>query len=396
MDSKLVWRLIKSMRFLHTADWHLGRLFFGVHLTSDQAHLLDQFVNLVKNSRVDAVVIAGDVYDRAVPPPDAVCLLDDVLSRIAVGLNIPVLMIAGNHDSPERLNFGSRVFSQQKVHLAGTLDQQSRAVVLNDKHGPVHFHLVPYAEPAVIREKFSTDSAMDHASGMQFLMDDLRSRHPSGTRSVVVAHAFTVGGEETDSERPLSVGGSGAVDARCFQGFDYVALGHLHRQQNTDTGKVIYSGSLMKYSFAEAEHKKCILLVDMDEQGRTKTEQLSLSPLRDLRRISGTIADLLRNPNNGGSKDDYLEVTLLDKGAILDPMGRLRQVYPNVLHLQRPDMLETSTRPSAEPKTSRVSEVDLFKDFYSEVTGDALSEDQLTAYQSVVEKLKSRDREGQA
>lgn len=382
------------MRFLHTADWHLGRLFFGVHLTDDQAHVLDQLIELIKDSSLDAVVIAGDIYDRAVPPPDAVALLDDVLSRVAIGLDVPVLMIAGNHDSPERVNFGARVFAQQKVHVCGTITADATSVIMRDNHGPVYFYLIPYAEPAVVREKLGDGVALDHSASMKLLIDNARCRHPSGARSVAVAHAFIAGGEETESERPLSIGGSSAVDSSCFAAFNYTALGHLHRPQSAGAEHVVYSGSLMKYSFSEADHKKCMLLVDIDERGTVRTERISLSPRRDVRRLEGTLADLLNHSAARGNREDYLEVTLVDRGAILDPIGKLREVYPNVLHLRRQDYITDSEMKSSSSDHRRVSDLDLFKNFFMEVTGEQLSDKQSSAYGTIVEKVRINEREG--
>ena len=380
------------MRFLHTSDWHLGRLFHGVHLTMDQSYVLDQLIDVVAEARVDAVVIAGDIYDRAVPPPDAVTLLDDTLARIVIGLHVPVLMIAGNHDSPERLGFGARIFSPQKVHVSGILTRQTKTVLLEDEHGTVHFYLVPYAEPASVREQIGDPAAVDHSSAARILLDRIRSVHPQTRRSVVVAHAFVAGGVESESERPLSVGGSGAVAANHFSGFNYVALGHLHRAQQAGAETVTYSGSLMKYSFSEAGEAKGINLVEINGKGEGRVEQIKLTPRRDVRRIEGCLSQLLNHPAPG--QDDYLEVTLLDKGAILDPIGKLRQVYPNVLHLRRPEILNLASSRRTDSDHRRIADLDLFSSFFAEVTGDELTEAQAAAYCSTAEKLKIAEQEG--
>jgi exonuclease SbcD len=364
-----------------------------MHLTGDQAHILDEFVSLVRDAKVDAVVVAGDIYDRAVPPPDAVLLLDDVISRIAVGFEIPVLMIAGNHDSPERVAFGSRVLSQRRVHVVGSVTPQVNSVVLNDEHGPVNFYLIPYAEPAVVREKFEDDSAVDHCAGMKLMVDRVNAAHPGQARSVVIAHAFVAGGEESESERPLSVGGSGSVDARIFSGFNYVALGHLHRPQTAGAENVTYSGSLMKYSFSEADHKKRIQIVDLDKLGKVKIEEISLNPRRDVRRMQGTIGALLNGMSSTGNREDYLEITLLDKGAVLDPIGKLREVYPNLLHLRRPEFLADGNSASTRADHRKVSDFDLFRSFFTEVTGDEILDEQASAYRAVIEKMSVKDRE---
>jgi DNA repair protein SbcD/Mre11 len=216
------------VRFLHTADWHLGRYLHGTSLLDDQAHVLETFVELARSEHVDAVVIAGDVYDRAVPPADAVSLLDDVLSRLVVGAGIPVIVIAGNHDSAERIGFGGRIFERQRLLLRGALDKLD-PVVLTDKHGEVAFHPLPYAEPTFVRALPGAEAVTDHQSAMSRMVGLLRAQRKAGQRNVLVGHAFVAGGSESESERPLSVGGSGMVAVDTFDGFDFVALGHLHR-----------------------------------------------------------------------------------------------------------------------------------------------------------------------
>src|SRR3954464_6712037 len=254
------------MRFLHTADWHLGRLFHGVHLTDDQRHVLNQVVEIARDSRPDVVLVAGDIYDRAVPPPEAVELLDEILSRLVIELKLPVVLIAGNHDSPGRLHFGSRLLAERRLYVTGHLPARCEALVLEDAHGPVSFYAIPYAEPSTVRQCLECPEVTDHNAAMAAILARVRENCPVSPRSVIVAHAFVAGGQECESERPLSVGGAGTVDVSCFAGFDYVALGHLHRPQKIHCpgGLVQYSGSLLKYSFDEADHSKSVTLVEMD------------------------------------------------------------------------------------------------------------------------------------
>ena len=226
------------MRFLHTADWHLGRLFYGTSLIEEQARLLDQLVNLAMERDIQAFLIAGDLYDRSVPPADAVRLFDSFLTRMAAA-RIPVIAIAGNHDSPDRVGFGAQLMRDRGIHLSGRLDVaekiENHSLELEDEHGPLHIYSLPFAEPAWVREHLGRDDLRSHESSMAALLDLFRSQHPPGTRSLLLAHAFVGGSseeaQETESERPLSVGGTDFIDATVFQGFDYVALGHLHRPQ---------------------------------------------------------------------------------------------------------------------------------------------------------------------
>jgi exonuclease SbcD len=384
------------MRLLHTADWHLGRLFHGIHLTEDQGHVLDQVVGIAKDSRVDAVVIAGDIYDRAVPPPEAVRLLDDVLARLVLGVEVPVVLIAGNHDSPQRLGFCSRLLARNGLHVFGCLGGEVGAVTLEDKWGPVRLYALPYTEPPVVREVLGADVA-DHNDAMRALAECVRAIHPRKERSVLVCHAYVVGCEASESERPLSVGGAGTVESACFDGFHYVALGHLHRRQAVGAAeRVRYSGSLMKYSFAEAEHVKSVEVVELDRKGQCRTESIPLMPRRDMRCVEGCLEDLLERPLDNFSRDDYLQVTLLDKGPLLDAMGRLREVYPNVLHIERPALDPAGELAGNGTDSRKMDLADLFKKFFAEMTGDELTPAQHEAFIGVAEAARRREREGVA
>ena len=386
------------MRFIHTADWHLGRLFHGVHLTDDQRHLLaGQFTDLVRDAKPDVVIVAGDVYDRAVPPPDAVQLLDEILSTLVLDLGVPVLLIAGNHDSPGRLSFGSRLLAGRKLFVSGCVSADCPPLVLSDAHGPVHFYSIPYAEPASVRQCLACTEPLDHNLAMRRLTARIRDAHAAGARSVAIAHAFVAGGAESESERPLSVGGAGTVDAAAFDGFHYTALGHLHCPQTLGThGTVRYSGSPLKYSFDESESTKTVFVVDMDGGGACTCEPVELTPRRDVRRVEGTMADLLSGPTGGKSKDDYLEVMLLDDGPVLDAIGKLRDVYPNVLSIRRPERAAQDGAAGDRPDVRKMSDVALFQSFYKHVSGEDLTAEQEGAFVKVVEDMQRKEREGDA
>jgi DNA repair protein SbcD/Mre11 len=384
------------MRFIHTADWHLGRTFHNVSLVDDQAHVLDQVVALVKETRADALVVAGDVYDRAVPPTDAVRLLGDVLERVVVGLEVPVVMIAGNHDSPDRLEFGAPLLSSRGLHVRGTLAPDAGPVVLHDQHGPVGFFLLPYAEPPLVRERLGNDGLRSHDEAMRALTERVltapsREGGPASVgRTVAVAHCFAAGGESSESERPLSVGGAGTVDPDCFRAFSYTALGHLHRPQAFGS-RVRYSGSLLKYSFSEADHRKSVSVVELDATGNVTVEEIPLSPRRDVRIVEGHLKELLGEP--GAASHDYLLVRLLDKEAILDPMGKLRQAFPNALHVERPGLWSTGEVQVAGRERLKASVMDLFAAFFQEMTDEPLDDRQRAAFAEIVEEMDREERE---
>lgn len=383
------------MRFVHTADWHLGRIFFGVHLTEDQAHVLEQVIDLVKSSGAAALVVAGDVFDRSVPPPDAVDLLDDVLSRLALDVGVPVILIAGNHDSPQRIQFGSRLLRSRQLHIFGGLTREIGVVTLEDDAGPVDFHALPYAEPPVVRECFEDGQVIDHHTAMRRCVRSCQAFSPNGRRRVLIAHAFVQGGSGCESERPLTVGGAGTVDTNCFEGFDYVALGHLHDPQEFADGRIRYSGSLLRYSFSEGQ-RKVAKVVEMDASGRCTVEAVALVPRRQFRGISGTFEEILRGPQDGQSRDDYLEVTLLDRGALLDTMTRIRQTYPNALHLVRPFLNSAADGESVRIDHVKMTDAELFSDFFRQVTGEPIGQPQAAAFANVIDAMRQREREAAA
>lgn len=377
------------MRILHTSDWHLGRIFHGVHLTDDQSYILDQLTDLIKESKPDVILVAGDIFDRSVPPVEAVNLLDEVISKIIMDYKIPIIMIAGNHDSPDRIHFGSRLMGASKLNIFGKFNKDLNPVVFEDKSGPVYFYPLPYVEPAVVREGIEDEEIHTHGDSMKKLMNIIKNNMDKTRRSVLVTHTFAAGGEASESERPLSIGGSSVVDSSCFNDFNYVALGHLHRSQRVTAENIRYSGSLMKYSFSEAAHKKHIPIIDMDEKGNVHIEKIELKPKRDLRCIEGYLKDILKMPDNKENRDDYIMVTLRDEGAILDAMGKIRNVYPNTLHIERPQLVPGNSLCGPESNFRKMTIKDLFSSFFRQVTDAEMSEEQAVVFQDIV--LKQND-----
>lgn len=379
------------MRFIHTADWHLGRQFHNVSLIDDQRHVLERLLALARDAEVDAFVIAGDVFDRAVPSPDAVALLDDCLSELVMRHRIPVIMIAGNHDSGRRLGFASGLLARAGLHVYGQFAGTPRSVVLGDNAGPVHFVGLPYAEPALVREASGVAELQSHAQAMGWLTQTARAAIPAGERSVCVAHCFVAGGAESESERPLSVGGAAAVPGDCFTGFSYTALGHLHRPQALGE-RVHYSGSLMKYSFSEIPHLKSANLVELDPAGIPSVECLPLVPRRDLRLLEGELATLLEGPAPDESPEDFLLVRLTDARELLDPMRRLREIYPNVLHIERPALAQPGEHALRAHRTGG-GDGELFASFFEQVTGVPLSDAQVEGFGEVYDAVVRTARE---
>ena len=394
------------MRFLHSADWHLGRVHHGASLLEDQAQVLGEFVRLAADLRPDAILLAGDIFDRSVPPSEAVRLLDVVLTELVQGLRIPVVMIAGNHDGPDRLAFGASLLGGAGLVVRGVVESHVQPLVLHDAHGAVAIHALPYAEPGVVRailggtRQNEGDTADDdtaapiidsHQAALAAQLRAARAAHPEGARSVVVAHAFVLGGSESESERPLSVGASGAVSAALFDGFDYVALGHLHRPQQVGEARIQYSGSLLKYSFSEADHSKSVNLVELDAAGGATVERIALKPRRDLRIVEGTLDAILAAGTSDPRRDDYILARLSDTGALLDAMGKLRTAYPNALAIERPALIgDGPGRAAADHRRIRIP--DLFASFHQETTGLPLDAAGRAVLERIVEGLEQEAR----
>ncbi|MFG3346429.1 exonuclease SbcCD subunit D [Streptomyces sp. NPDC048018] len=322
------------MRLLHTSDWHLGRSFHRVALLDAQAAFLDHLVATVREREVDAVLVAGDVYDRAVPPLAAVELFDTALHRLAEA-GVPTVMISGNHDSARRLGVAAGLIGRAGIHLRTDPAGTGTPVVLSDAHGDVALYGLPYLEPALVREQFGAEKAA-HESVLGAAMDRVRTdlaTRPDGTRSVVLAHAFVAGGEVSDSERDISVGGVAAVPAGIFDGVDYVALGHLHGSQ-TLTPRIRYSGSPLAYSFSETAHRKTMWLIELGPDGAIDTaERIDCPVPRPLARIRGRLDDLLADPGLTRHEEAWVEVTLTDPVRPAEPMARLTERFPHTLHL---------------------------------------------------------------
>lgn len=322
------------MRILHTSDWHLGRSFHRVSLLAAQREFLDHLVATVREREVDAVLVAGDVYDRAVPPLAAVELFDDALHRLA-DLGVPTVMISGNHDSPRRLGVGAGLIERAGIHLRTDPAGCGTPVVLADRHGDVAFYGLPYLEPGLVRETLDAPAA-GHPAVLGAAMDRVRAdlaTRPPGTRSVVLAHAFVTGGAVSDSERDITVGGVASVPADVFDGVDYVALGHLHGCQ-TLTERIRYSGSPLAYSFSEAAHRKSMWLVELNaDGGLSAAERVDCPVPRPLARLRGGLEDLLADPDLARHETAWVEATLTDPVRPYEPMARLAARFPHVLSL---------------------------------------------------------------
>ncbi|WP_328405855.1 exonuclease SbcCD subunit D [Nocardia sp. NBC_00403] len=322
------------MRMLHTSDWHIGRTFHGVDLLTDQARSLAAIADLVVAESVDVVVVPGDVYDRSIPSSDAIAVCNRGFEAIrAAGAQI--VATAGNHDSPARLGAGASFAAAGGLYLRTTVADADRPVLLTDEHGEVAFYGIPYLEPEITRAELGVPQARSHAEILDAAMGRIRADIAArpGTRTVVLAHAFVVGGEATGSERSISVGGVETVPMSAFEGIDYVALGHLHSPQSLSES-VRYSGSPLPYSFAENSHRKAVWIIDLDAEGLQSVRRHDLPPVRGLSKLTGTLDELLADPVHTAAEDHYVSATLTDHARPVDAMRKLRERFPHAVHVE--------------------------------------------------------------
>lgn len=361
---------VMKVRVLHTADWHLGKIVNEFSMIDDQRDALEQLINAVKTENIDVVIIAGDLYDRSLPPKEAVALADDMLTQLVNELDIPVLAIAGNHDSSERLEYGSRLFTQNNLFIEGTLKNETRKVTLNG----INFYLVPFADPAFVREKLQRPDIRTMEDAARYQIEAIKKQWNPSETNVLIAHAYVINGdvdsvETSDSERPLSIGTAEYIPVGLFEGFDYVALGHLHKPQKVKEDFIRYSGSLLKYSKSEANHVKQLTVVDLQKDNVTH-KPFYLEPLRNMRVIRASFEELLKQRSN-----DYIFFELTDQDIIFDPMNQLRKKFPNAMGLEYVNRQMVTVTDIAISQSDLKSKKlpDLFVDFYENFTHTTVS-----------------------
>ena len=374
------------MRILHTSDWHLGRIFHGHLLTEDQAFLLEQIESFIEDFKPDVILNCGDIFDRSMPPKEAVELLDEHLSKIISTYKVPYILIAGNHDSPERLSFLSKIVQKSSLFISGKAEKENMPVILSDKDGEVCFYPLPYTEIETARLLYKDTKIKTHEELIKKQTSSIMAGHPPQKRSVLVAHIFVRGSQNCESERPLSIGGSEMVSSSVFEAFNYTALGHLHKNQKAEKNSIRYSGSLMKYSLSEAEHEKSVNLIELKKDGTISAEERKLFPKRDLRKIRGNLDDILKNHEKS---EDYLSFELLDESVLYEPMRRLREKYPNAISIERINKPENSSQ-SAMPDVRKSTELEIYTALkqYKE-NGKKPSRKELLYFQNILNEIRA-------
>lgn len=380
------------MRVLHTSDWHLGRSFHGAGLLGDQVAALDTMVEIVRDEGVDVVVVAGDLYDRQIPPADAVTALSESLARLR-DAGAVVVGITGNHDSPARLRFGDRLLATAGVHIRADVRTAGTPVVVPASDGgpDLHVYPIPYLEPEVARHSLGIPGSRTHESVLRAALDraraDLATR--ARVRSVAVAHAFAAGGEPCDSERVLRVGGADRVGLGCFRGFDYVALGHLHGRQSFAGGRMRYSGSPLAYSFSERGQRKGVDLVDIAADGTLRIESIDLPVQRGLAAIRGTLAELLVGERYRDAEACWVQATLTDPVLPRDAMGRLRERFAWAASLLHEPPAPAATGRSYRERVAGRGDLELVSDFVAHVTGAAPGGEDLALCRVVLDEVSA-------
>lgn len=384
------------MKLMHLSDLHLGKRLNEFSLLEDQSFILQQLVELVRSEQPDCVLLAGDIYDKPVPPAEAVTLFDDFLNKLAQLTTVCVT--SGNHDSAERLAFGAQLMREGGVHFCGLYTGEPQCVTLQDAYGSVHIYLLPFLKPAHVRHCLPPTEAEQVTTYHEALRCAVERLHINAAeRNVLVAHQFVTGAQTAGSEA-VNVGGVDNIGAEVFAAFDYTALGHIHRAQNVGSERVRYSGTPLKYSFAEWQQEKSVTLVELGEKGSVSVTALPLAPLRDLRKLRGSYEELMSRDfydelpkDSDGLLRDFYHLTLTDEEDVPDAVQKLRSVYKNLLQLEY-DNKRTRTDNAIEgaERVVEKSPLELMEEFYQLQNNQALSEKQRAHLQGLLEKEESR------
>jgi len=396
------------MRILHTADLHIGKTVNNFLMLEDQKHVLEQMVDMVKQQKADVFIIAGDVYDRSIPSAEAVEVFHDFIQKLHE-TGVEIFCISGNHDSPERLSFAQEILGEHGVHFAGTYKGKCKQITLQDEYGPVVFTLMPFVKTAVLGEN-SPEAAVrrmivdtlgedwqrsEEQSSREKMLQDATNR---SLRQVMITHYFVTNAgkapELSDSESPVSVGGLDNVDASCFAGFSYTALGHIHKPQQMNKegdglGPIVYAGSPLAYSFSECGREKSIVQIELDGNGSVQLQRLPLKPLHGIRKVKGRLEEVLSLAvSEFFDREDYLQVTLTDEEELIDPIGTLRSVYPNVMQLvfekrEKERDGEFSVIEAVQQKTTE----ELFEEFYFLIREKEMDDARKTIVREVIKDL---------
>ncbi|AGY82266.1 exonuclease SbcCD subunit D [Carnobacterium inhibens] len=373
------------MRLLHTADWHIGKIVNEFSMLEDQEYFLDQMIKKLKTIELDALIMAGDLYDRSMPSKEAVSLANKVLTRLIQEVNVPVLVIAGNHDSSERVEYGADLLATNRLYIEGTVKEVTRKVTIKG----VNFYLLPFADYAYTRELLQVETIKSLEDATRVQIETIKKEMDPEEINVLIAHGYVINlsndnSETTDSERPLSIGTAEYVSVELFEDFDYVALGHLHKAQKVKYDRVRYSGSLLKYSKSEARHKKQLSLVTL-EKDHVEIEPIYIKPKRDMRIVKGLFDEIMEQQS-----EDYLFFELLDENFVIDAMNQLKRRYPNAMGLEYVAKKEREENSSIkhQEQLEKLSIQDIFADFYTHYKEKNLTDERKDIIDNILHQME--------
>lgn len=377
------------MKILHLADLHIGKIIYEQSLLEDQEYMLKQIEKIIEKEKIEAVLISGDIYDRSIPPADAVEVLDKFLNNLIKILKVKAFIISGNHDSKERLNFGSKIFENDGLYIQTTYNGRIRKVELDEK---INIYMLPFIKPIEVKQYFENEKIETYNDAIKHIIEN--EKLDKTKINILMAHQFVTSGTtnpETCESETINVGGLDNVDASNFSEFDYVALGHIHGPQKIGKEKIRYSGTMLKYSFSEVNHHKSVVIIEI-KNGKVDFKLESLTPLRDMRKIQGPIEELVKKENyEGTNQQDYIKAVITNEEAIYDAIGQIRKIYPNTLSLDILNSKSYNNDMDIENfgKIKEKSEFELFNDFYEFQNSVRLDEEQSEILKKVIEKTKN-------
>lgn len=387
------------MKILHTADWHLGKYLKNFSLLEEQKYILEELKKIIQQEQPDVILLAGDIYDRSVPPAEAVDLFDKTIEQIILDWKIPIIAIAGNHDSIERIDYFNNILTHQGFHIVGGLTLPIHPIILKDEFGEIYFYPIPYTEPKYwqyiyeksTNEKINIDS---HEEIMKMIIEEIFKAHPKDKRAVFIGHLFVQGGQESESERQLTVGGASVVNYHLFENFQYTALGHLHAPQKFNEGQLQYSGSLLKYSASEASHKKGVVLLDLGKDKIEHSTFIPLIPQKDLWVVTGKIENRefhLIEDYFQPKREDFLEVKLQNEEIVPNAMQIIQQKFPNTLGIRWQKRGNLSSTPSQLniSDLEKMNDLDLFQSFYKNLKGEEMKKEEKDILSDTIKELQA-------
>jgi exonuclease SbcD len=381
------------MKFIHLSDLHLGKRLNEYSLIEDQEYILKSILKIIDDEKPDGVLIAGDVYDKSIPSAEAVMLFDSFLTSLAER-SLHVFVISGNHDSMERLSFGSRLMENSGIHISRCYDGNIEPVTLTDGYGRVNVYLLPFVKPSQVRVTLKNDELNSYTEALQAAVEQMNV--DTSERNLLITHQFVTGSERSESE-DISVGGTDNVDASVFSDFDYVALGHLHKPQNCGSNRIRYCGTPLKYSFSEARDEKSVTVLTMGEKGVNDVRTVPLTPMRDMHEIKGTYEELTARSFYDGTtyRDDYMRITLTDEEDVPDAIGKLRVIYRNLMRLDYDNKRTQSISDvSGTADTERKTPLQIFSELYELQNNAPMTEEQTDFLDKIINTVWEEENEG--